>query len=280
MKALATLAAAAFLMFGMSAEAHAQAYPSTDAPAAIPDGGPGCGPEGTALTSSITVADGGTVSDLDVRLDITHTWVGDLIVRLDDGTTTVDLVNQPGDLDNGTGCGSSEDNIVAIGDDEGGSGSFEDSAPYAAGGRYTTNDALSAFDGANLAATWTLTVIDTGGGDLGTLNGWELLFNGASPTAIEGGSEGIPGSYALSDVYPNPFRSEASFTLEVAETQRVTVGVYNLLGQRVSTLYDGTLAAGQAQQLRVQSAGLASGLYLVRVDGEAFSDTRRVTLLN
>lgn len=291
MKALATLVAAAFVWIGFAPTSHAQAYLSMDTPIAIPDG-PGvptaCGSPGTPITSSITVADGGTISDLDVRLEVAHTWVGDLVITLDNGSTTIDLIREPGDLDDSTGCGDSSDGFNMIVDDEGTDGSTEDAPAtpggtepaYTTGGRYTPNGSLSDFDGQTIAGTWTLTVIDTGAGDTGDLLEWELLFNGAFPTANENGPEGgIPDGYALSDVYPNPFRSEASFSLTVARAQEVTVGLYNLLGQRVATIYEGTLAAGQDQQLTVESGGLASGLYLIRVDAEDFSDTRRVTLL-
>jgi hypothetical protein len=84
--------------------------------------------------------------------------------------------------------------------------------------------------------------------------------------------------YAVS-IYPNPFATAASIDLTVREAQQVAVAVYDALGRRVATLFDGRLAAGQAQALRLPGAGLASGVYLVRVEGETFTATRRLALV-
>jgi hypothetical protein len=88
----------------------------------------------------------------------------------------------------------------------------------------------------------------------------------------------LDGPYELA-AYPNPFRTAATLDLVVREAQRVTVEVYNVLGQRVASLYDGTVQAQGDLQLQLPSQGLASGVYFVRVRGEAFQATRRVTLV-
>ncbi len=86
--------------------------------------------------------------------------------------------------------------------------------------------------------------------------------------------------FQLSNPYPNPFRRRARFDLEVAHTQHVTVEVYNLLGQRVAVLHDGVLGAYEERAPFTFAAGsLPSGLYLVRVQGERFTATRRVALV-
>ena len=96
--------------------------------------------------------------------------------------------------------------------------------------------------------------------------------------ANEDGSA-LPGPYALSDLFPNPFSRSAQFTLEVAETQDVTVAVYDVMGRMVTSLHEGALVAGSQHAFAIEGASLASGVYLVRVTGEQFAETRRVTLL-
>ena len=59
----------------------------------------------------------------------------------------------------------------------------------------------------------------------------------------------------------------------------MTAELYNTLGQRVSVLFNGTVEANQAQLVTVDGAGLASGMYIVRVTGERFADALSVTLL-
>src|SRR5690606_15086059 len=97
-------------------------------------------------------------------------------------------------------------------------------------------------------------------------------------TAIEAGPDGTPGTHALSAPYPNPARGEAALSLEVAETQRVRVEVYDALGKRVALLHDGPLAAGGAHRLALDGSALAAGVYVVRAVGERFDDLRTITL--
>jgi len=88
-----------------------------------------------------------------------------------------------------------------------------------------------------------------------------------------------PGSHVLSAAYPNPFNPQSQFTLAVAQDQLVTAELFNTLGQRVAVLFSGTVEANQSQLVTIDGAGLASGMYVVRVNGERFSDALRVTLL-
>lgn len=86
-------------------------------------------------------------------------------------------------------------------------------------------------------------------------------------------------AFALSAIHPNPARGEAAFSLTVRQTQPVTVTLYDVLGRRVSTIFEGTIAAGRTRQFDIRNQSLADGLYLVRAVGARFSATRRVTLL-
>ncbi len=95
--------------------------------------------------------------------------------------------------------------------------------------------------------------------------------------ATEGTAQ--PGVYAVSAAYPNPFTGRTQFSVEVAEAQEVAVVVFDVMGREVARLHDGLLAAGVPQAFEIDGARLASGVYLVRVTGERFAETRRVTLL-
>jgi FlaG/FlaF family flagellin (archaellin) len=89
---------------------------------------------------------------------------------------------------------------------------------------------------------------------------------------------GLAGPYAVA-AYPNPVRSRATVGVAVREAQRVTVEVYDVLGRRVTVLHDGPLVAGGTERLALSAQGLASGVYLVRVTGETFAATRRLTVV-
>ncbi|HYE96217.1 MAG TPA: M12 family metallo-peptidase [Rubricoccaceae bacterium] len=108
----------------------------------------------------------------------------------------------------------------------------------------------------------------------------QVDFDGQSEVfgPVEAGVE-TPGSHLLTQAYPNPFNPQTQFSLSVAQSQDVTVALYNALGQRVSTLFSGAMEADAARTFAVDGAALASGLYVVRVTGETFQDALRVSLV-
>ena len=146
----------------------AQGAPCNSPAIAIPDD------DANGISDSIITTASGILTDLDVSVNIQHTWIGDLTVELEhiDTSTTVVLVVKPGTP--GNGRGSSADNINVVLDDEAAS-TVENSAPYVSGNSYSPNGSLSDFDGESLTGTWTLSVKDTNGGDSGTLQDWCLI---------------------------------------------------------------------------------------------------------
>lgn len=139
----------------------------------IPDGDPA----GTTVDTQISAEL--ALDVLEVGLDITHTWVGDLIVELEhvDTGTTITLVDRPGYDGSGFGCSGSNMDIILT---DGASLSVEDDCSddgeaYEAGERYQPVEALDGFSGENLQGTWELTVSDNAGQDTGTLNSWCML---------------------------------------------------------------------------------------------------------
>src|SRR5690606_4096787 len=110
------------------------------------------------------------------------------------------------------------------------------------------------------------------GADAWPASGWDEATGSAAAAAA------LPGAYALSEPHPNPSDGTARLTLDVAEAQRVTAAVYDGLGRRVAVLLDGAVEAG-AHVLVLEGSGLPAGVYLVRVRGEAFAASRRLTLV-
>ncbi len=130
---------------------------STNVPVPIPDLG--------TIISTITIPTGGTISDLNVKnLDVTHTWIDDLIIELTSpGGITVRLMNRP--------C-AGEDNILINFDDQAATATFP--CPPTNNGTYIPFAALSAFIGQEVSGTWTLRISDNAAQDIGTLNHWSL----------------------------------------------------------------------------------------------------------
>jgi hypothetical protein len=97
------------------------------------------------------------------------------------------------------------------------------------------------------------------------------------PSAIEP-SGPLTGSHEVFAARPNPFSAATEFGVRMATTQDVRVEVFNALGQRVALLHDGALAAGDVHAFSLAAAALPSGVYLYRVTGETFVETRPVVL--
>ncbi|MEP0548222.1 MAG: T9SS type A sorting domain-containing protein [Rhodothermales bacterium] len=89
---------------------------------------------------------------------------------------------------------------------------------------------------------------------------------------------GVPAENALGAAYPNPFRDLTTLALDITAAQDVTVEVFDVLGRRVATVHDGPLPVG-AHRVVVEARGLPAGAYVVRAEGETFSQSQRVTVV-
>ncbi|HTY10316.1 MAG TPA: T9SS type A sorting domain-containing protein [Bacteroidota bacterium] len=70
-----------------------------------------------------------------------------------------------------------------------------------------------------------------------------------------------PADYELSQNYPNPFNPTTMITFAVPTDQKATMKVYNMLGQEVMTLFDGTAQANQLIHVNMNASSLSSGTY-------------------
>ena len=101
---------------------------------------------------------------------------------------------------------------------------------------------------------------------------------GGDDTRFENAAD-KPDGYVLSSAYPNPFNPATSFSLTVKERQEVTVEVFNLLGNRVKRLFEGTMESGETRTFTFNADDLPSGIYLYRARGEKFTAARQMTLM-
>jgi len=85
--------------------------------------------------------------------------------------------------------------------------------------------------------------------------------------------------YTLQMRGPNPFRTETAMDLTVRSPQTTQATLYNTLGQRVATLFDGRVAPGRPLRLDISARGLTAGVYFVRIQGETFATTERLVVV-
>ncbi|MCZ6776197.1 MAG: 5'-nucleotidase C-terminal domain-containing protein, partial [Ignavibacteria bacterium] len=91
-------------------------------------------------------------------------------------------------------------------------------------------------------------------------------------------STNLPTVYELSQNYPNPFNPTTVIEYALPEESHVKLEVYSILGQRVATLVDETRSAGYYAE-RFDAIGLASGLYIYRMQAGNVVETRKLMLL-
>jgi len=151
----------------------------------------------------------GTATDIDVTLDITHTWDDDLAVFLiSPSGTRVELFSNVG--------GSGIDFTSTILDDEAATPIALGSAPFT--GSFQPEGLLADFDGEDPNGTWTLEVTDDFGADTGMLNSWSIIITVGELSIITDASgnyafQGLaPGAYVVAEVaqdgWENTFPSD------------------------------------------------------------------------
>jgi uncharacterized lipoprotein YddW (UPF0748 family) len=89
---------------------------------------------------------------------------------------------------------------------------------------------------------------------------------------------GVPSTFGLDQNYPNPFNPTTTIGYQVPVAGRVTIVVYDVLGEEVERLFDGVQDPGR-HTVPWNGAGRASGVYFVRMAAGAFTATRRILLL-
>ncbi|MAQ94132.1 hypothetical protein B1759_04565 [Rubrivirga sp. SAORIC476] len=87
-----------------------------------------------------------------------------------------------------------------------------------------------------------------------------------------------PEALALDAPYPNPSRGTITVPFVVPRDGPVRLAAYDVLGREVGVLAEGDTEAG-AHEVRWPTAGLAPGVYLVRVVAGAEAQVRRVTVV-
>lgn len=88
----------------------------------------------------------------------------------------------------------------------------------------------------------------------------------------------IPNGYELSQNYPNPFNPTTNINFSIAKASNVNLTIYNILGQRVTTLLDTYMNAG-SYIVDFDASNLASGVYFYRIEAGDFKLSKKMMLL-
>lgn len=106
---------------------------------------------------------------------------------------------------------------------------------------------------------------------------------GNAPVPENGGiasnyQDNAPVDFALEQNYPNPFNPSTTIRYDIPWDVHVTLELYNILGDRVTTLVDSRHTRG-VHHHEVDGNVLASGVYFYRLTAGSFTSIRKMVLL-
>ena len=190
----------------------------TNCPAMIPDGNqPGID---STLTVPANICGGQPVTAVRVRVDLTHSWVGDLTVAVKNpANATAVLIDQ---LGGAPAISCQGDDLVATFQDGGATPSCVTTAVPSVGGTLAPSGTLAGL-AASATGLWTLTVTDHMHGNNGLINDWavDVTCGVPGPADVSVALAGFPASA--------PPNSTANGTVKAARTQIAMVDVGGLV---------------------------------------------------
>jgi len=107
---------------------------------------------------------------------------------------------------------------------------------------------------------------------------------------IEGGNDvsenikdGLPTEFDLGQNYPNPFNMSTLIEFALPQQSDVAISIYNILGQKVTTLVDMEMDAGYHavdwDGTSENGTEVGSGIYFYKIETDGFKDTKKLMLL-
>ena len=104
-----------------------------------------------------------------------------------------------------------------------------------------------------------------------------FFFSLSLPSGIHSKSY-IPKRFELFQNYPNPFNPNTTIVFQLARSEEVTLTLYDVTGQRIRSLIQEKLLAGE-HRIIVSADDLPSGLYFYNIQAGSFNDVKKMILL-
>jgi len=108
-------------------------------------------------------------------------------------------------------------------------------------------------------------------------------YENLTPVGIEDETSMAFKTFDLKQNYPNPFNPTTTIRYSLPNTQRVTLAIYNLQGQKVRTLINFTQQTNEHQAVwdgrNDSGEAVSSGVYVYRLTAGEFSESRKMVLL-
>jgi len=216
---------------------------------------------GTITQSVISFANDFQINDVNVIVNLVHTWDGDLEIKVRaPNNSEVVLSNQHG--------GSGDNYTNTVFDDEATTPIASGAPPFT--GSFKPDGNLSDFDGLQSLGDWKLIITDNANADGGTLLDWSIQLCEDIPLGIADNIVESSDLIILSEG-KNQFKVQL-LTTEI--TDRLTFSVTNILGQTLTSYRIDNDGTGYVYDLDMSYA--AAGVYIVRLGNGTVSKAKRL----
>ncbi len=224
---------------------------------AIPDSS-GSNMPGAPLISTIFVEDDITIQDLKISLNISHSWNGDLTIRLEhpNGSQVV-LWNRT--------CNNGTSGINVLYDQT--ASSIVCGSPTSGVFRPIGN--LNNLNGLSAQGEWKLIITDNWNGDTGSLNSWSLDLGCTTSASTD--------KFELSNfkLYPNPNNGNFTIAFDSDSTQNINISVFDIRGRKVvENTYQNT---GEINQ-NINLQDVQPGVYMMVIKDGNITQTRKIII--
>jgi len=105
---------------------------------------------------------------------------------------------------------------------------------------------------------------------------WVIYVNDPTSGLLENST--LVNNYFLYPVSPNPFNPTANIKYELKNPGNVEINVYNINGQKITTLQEGFLSAGK-YKVEFDGSNYSSGIYIIEMKSNDFHFTRKAILI-
>lgn len=214
----------------------------------IPDGA-GANQQGAPVFIPVTVTETTPITDLRVNVDVTHSYIGDLIMQLQPA---------PGGFANvwARTCNDAQYGNIDV--------TLKDGEPAIAcatptTGTYAPASPMAAFNGQNPSGTWNLVFVDFYNGDTGVVNEWSIELCTTTTTIVLNTDKFELDNFSL---YPNPNNGDFSLSFTSNSGKAIDVNVYDITGH---TIYRKSFQPTSTFNEDISLGNLSSGMYMVKV---------------
>ncbi|MBA6151713.1 zinc-dependent metalloprotease [Gelidibacter maritimus] len=209
--------------------------------------------------SVITVTEDLPVTDVNVKVNITHAWVRDIKMVLISPTGTRVV------LSNNNGADATQNYTNTVFDQEATNSIVGEEAPFT--GSFIPEEDLSVIYGEMSAGNWTLEVTDLFDGDGGSLDEFTLELCLSQPLSVE------ENNFDAFAIFPNPNNGDFTIKLQSHSGLDINVVLYDIRGRKV--LENRFKNTSNFREI-IQLDHAESGMYLINISDGLKSVTKKI----